>query len=72
MDVPRATPVQLTVYDMRGRYVRTLLTSALASGTYHAVWDGTDVDGRDSASGTYIARLQVGAMQATRKMVLVR
>ena len=72
MDVVGQAPVRLTIYDARGRLVHTLLQEPLPSGTYHTFWDGTDHSGNPMPSGTYLASLQVGPMQTSHKMVLLR
>jgi hypothetical protein len=72
LDASGETPVRLTVYDTRGRHVRTLVDEPLSAGTYHARWDGTDSRGHAMASGTYHALLQVGEQTSNRKLVLLR
>jgi len=65
--------VQLEVFDIRGRLVRSLIKETLPAGGYEIVWDGTDEGGRGVASGTYFARLKKGDSGAqTRKLTLVR
>lgn len=66
--------VQLVVYDLLGRRVRTLVSNRLNSGTYERVWDGRDDFGHLMASGLYLYRLTVGRGEWIhgRKMVLIR
>jgi hypothetical protein len=59
--------VSLTVYDMLGRKVATLIDKEMQAGTYK-----THMDGRDLASGIYIYRIQSGEFAAIRKMVLIK
>ncbi|MFQ5600353.1 MAG: FlgD immunoglobulin-like domain containing protein [Candidatus Krumholzibacteriia bacterium] len=47
------TPVEVIVYDVRGRVVQALRTSQLGPGTHRVTWDGRDVAGRPVASGVY-------------------
>ena len=54
-------PVQLNIHDLRGRRVRTLVQQTLAPAEYDLPWDGTDDNGSAVASGTYFARLSIGA-----------
>jgi hypothetical protein len=54
------TDVWLTVYDLRGRKVRTLVSTQQTAGFYTEFWDGRDDDGIFVASGVYICALQVG------------
>ena len=70
--LPEAGEVQLVVYDMLGRPVRTLFAGAAQAGEHSLVWDGTDDAGRALASGVYLYRLQTADGTRVRKMTLVR
>jgi hypothetical protein len=71
--VDREGPVQLDVFDSRGRLVRSLLQQPrMAAGIYHSVWDGRDQRGRAVASGVYHTRLVVNGRHLTQRMTLVR
>lgn len=71
-DLPEAGPVRLAVYDVAGSLVRTLVDEHLSPGRHEAVWDGRDRSGRESGSGTYLARLDWGGSVRTTGLVLVR
>lgn len=75
-ELPSRTTVELSVYDARGRLVRTLVNGELREGSYtgnHAViWNGTNDAGKAVSSGVYFYRLRADAEILTRKMVLVR
>jgi hypothetical protein len=64
--------VQLNVYDLNGRLVRTLVNGNVASGVHEVAWDGRDAVGRQVASGVYVYRLTAPNGQLTRRMTLVR
>jgi len=65
--------VSLSVYDLTGRRVRSLLASEqLDSGPHTTVWDGLDDSGRAVASGAYFYRLEAGTEALSRKMILVK
>jgi len=68
----RAGAVELAVYDVAGRLVRTLLDGALPAGDHEAVWRGLDTRGRAVSSGTYYARLGTAEGVQVRAMSLVR
>ncbi len=60
-DLPHAAAVDLTIYDLCGRQVRSLVAkSALPAGTQRSTWDGRDDAGRPVGAGVYLARLQTG------------
>ena len=68
----QGAPVNLRLYDLRGREVKTLIAGIATGGWQHAVWDGRDAKGKDQAAGIYLARLQVGQVQRTVRVALAR
>ncbi|MBA4377831.1 MAG: hypothetical protein C0395_04125 [Gemmatimonas sp.] len=66
--------VQLNVYNIRGELVSSLVNERLQGGGERVVaWDGTDNAGQQVASGTYFARLRIGAdVMQVRKLMLVK
>jgi hypothetical protein len=69
--LPKPGPVQLRVYDVGGRCVRTLINEALPAGRHISAWDGRDDQGRTVANGLYLYRLQAGDRSLTAKAVLL-
>ncbi len=65
-------PVQLTIYDVRGRRVATLVDGPLPPGTHRVVWNGTTSDGVPLGSGAYIVRLRQGRYLAHHSLVILR
>ncbi len=65
-------PVKLSIFDVRGRRVRSLVTESRSAGQYTEMWDGADNSGRVVSSGMYIVRLEVGRDVVTRKVVIAR
>jgi len=61
-------PVNLSVYDVTGRRVRTLAVDSYRAGPWSVVWDGRDDRGQQSPSGIYFVRL-VAAGQSVSKAV---
>ncbi len=64
--------VELAIYDVVGRHVRTLRQERQNAGTHNAIWDGRDNRGRAVASGIYLYRLVFGNQIEVRRMVLLR
>ena len=65
--------VTLSIYDVSGRLVRTLVDEVQEPGrSYTVVWDGRNAFGRSVSSGIYFCRLKAGTRASTRKMVLLR
>ncbi|MDD4051870.1 MAG: S8 family serine peptidase [candidate division Zixibacteria bacterium] len=70
--VVRPGPVTLTIYNILGQKIRTLIDRPMAAGNQEARWDGLDNSGRQSASGIYLYRLVTSNYDETRKMILLR
>jgi hypothetical protein len=70
--LPEAGAVHLTVYDVTGRVIRTLVDGTVEAGAHKIVWDGRDMVGREAASGVYIYRLVGNHEVLTKRMVLAR
>ena len=62
-----ASQVKLSVYDISGREVASLVDGHLSSGCYEIAFDGTDL-----VSGVYFASLEAGGVKLVRKMLVVK
>ena len=71
-EVDRAANVTLTVYDVSGRRVRTLVSRFMTPGIYTEEWNGRDARGEGVASGVYFYRLRAGDRAITKKMVYLK
>ena len=71
-DLPRAMTVDLSIYNVTGRRVATLVSGMLPVGTHQVEWDGHSQSGRSAASGVYYYRLSADSYTATRKMILLK
>jgi hypothetical protein len=63
--------VELSVFDVTGRLVRTLVEERKQAMNYRIFWDGKDNAGRTVASGVYFYRLKTPTFTSTRKMTLL-
>ena len=70
--LPSACPVKLFVYNLLGQRVRTLVDEYQAAGHKSVLWDGTDEDGNQVASGVYFYRMQAGDNADVKKMILMK
>jgi hypothetical protein len=66
------TLVRITVYDVLGKEVTTLLNESMQPGQYYVDWDGTDIRGNVVTSGMYLYRMTAGDFVATRRMALMK
>jgi histidinol-phosphate aminotransferase len=72
LSIPSREPVNLSVYDLKGRKIRTLLNGPVEPGIQSVVWDGQDHAGRSVASGTYIFNLIQGEFADSRRAAYVK
>ena len=64
--------VQLILFDVLGRRVRTLVDAHQKSGEHLAVWDATDEAGRAVAAGVYFVKMTAGDESFIQKIMLVK
>lgn len=67
----RSVPVEICVYDLRGRVVRKTNLGETLSGENMWRWDGKDGSGQRTASGVYLAKLRAAGEEAITKFVIV-
>ncbi len=71
--LPVKNQVSLTVYDMLGREVKTLIDNQeFGKGSYEVTWDGTNNFGTKVVSGNYIYTLKFGNFKISKKMTLLK
>jgi subtilisin family serine protease len=70
--VPEDCQVSLTVYDLLGRKVNTLMEGHVPSGYHTANWDGRNHAGIDTPSGLYFCTLKANEKILTRKVVMLK
>ena len=67
-----ATETTLTIFNILGARVLTLINEEQGTGFYSVVWNGKDSDGLEVPSGVYIYQLTAGSFKATKKMLLIQ
>jgi hypothetical protein len=70
--LPATERVTLSVYDVQGKLVTTLVDGVVGYGSHTAEWDGTDSRGNRAGSGVYFYRLVTGNKVITKKLVMVK
>ena len=70
--VPSLSDVNISVYDINGKLVNTLLNNTVSAGSYDVVWNGDDLNGNKVSSGIYMYNLTIGTKSNTNKMILVK
>ncbi len=71
-NLPKPAVVSLTVYNVLGQKVTTLIDESLSAGNKRVVWDGTDSSGRTVQSGVYFYRISTSEFTETRKMLMMK
>ncbi len=71
-ELESAGQVDLQVFDLAGRLVRTLYSGSESAGPHEKVWMGRNRTGRTVATGVYFYRLRAGREVETRRMLLAK
>ena len=71
-DLPEDAMVNITVFDMMGKVVRTLVNDQQSAGYKTLQWNATSNSGQPISSGLYIYTIQAGEFSKTRKMILIK
>jgi Domain of unknown function (DUF1929)/FlgD Ig-like domain/Galactose oxidase, central domain len=69
--LPARSQVELEVFDIRGRRVRTLTKTVWPAGHHTLDWNGRDAQGRRVGPGVYLYRMQAGPYRASRKLAVL-
>jgi hypothetical protein len=62
----------LSIYNILGQRVRTLVDEEKLPGEYRVIWDGKDDSGKEVSSGVYFYQLKTGDYKETKRMLLVK
>ena len=71
-DLPEDALVNITIYDMMGRKVSTLVSSQQSAGYKSVQWNATNDAGSIVSAGLYLYTIQAGNFKKTKKMVLLK
>ena len=70
--IPANEHVNLSIYNLEGRLVKTLVNQAMNSGKHIANWDGTNEIGAKVSTGMYIYQLRTNSILLNRRMTFVK
>ena len=65
-------PVALTIYDVQGRVVRSVIREPQRAGRYRAMWNVSDNEGRRTRAGVFYYRFTIGRFSRTGKVVVLQ
>ena len=71
-DLPNDGLVNITIYDMMGRIVKTLVNSSQTAGFKSVQWNATNNRNEPVSAGLYLYKIQAGEFRQTKKMVLLK
>jgi len=72
INLAQEAEVKLEIFNLLGRRVKTLLHQKLTAGSYNLIWDGSDNNDEELASGPYFYRLDLGGLFQSKKMLLIK
>ncbi|MCH8286411.1 T9SS type A sorting domain-containing protein [candidate division KSB1 bacterium] len=70
--LPTASDVKITIYNLLGQVVRTLVQTYESAGIKQVTWNGLDDRGIPVSPGVYLYKMQAGSYVEIKKMVLVK
>jgi len=71
-DLPEDGLVNITIYDMVGRVVKTMVNTQQNAGFKSVRWNATNDNGAPVSAGLYLYTIQAGEFRQTKKMVLLK
>ncbi|RNI28753.1 FlgD immunoglobulin-like domain containing protein [Rufibacter latericius] len=71
-NLERAATVKLTVYDLSGRTITTLVNGRKTAGQHQVTWDGRTSSGGALSSGTYLYELTIDGKRYTKRLTFLR
>jgi len=64
--------LNITLYNIRGQKVKTLVNEIMPAGQHQVVWNGKDDSGKTAASGVYFYKMQTKDYTNVRKAMLLK
>ena len=71
-DLPEDARVNITIYDMMGRIVKTLVNGTQTAGYKSIQWNATNSFGKPVSAGVYLYQIRAGDFIQTKKMVVLK
>jgi subtilisin family serine protease len=70
--LPTRSDISISIYNLLGQKVKTLLETSKPAGRYKTEWDGTDNNNQSVASGLYFYQIKAGDFVESKKMLLLK
>ena len=71
-ELPQKSDVQISIYDLLGRKVTTLVSEKQDAGKKTVTWNATNDQGKPVSAGVYLYQIRAGEYMQTKKMVLLK
>lgn len=68
--LPQTAQVEIAIFDVMGRKVRTLLAGEVVAGKHALRWDGRNAQGRNVSAGIYFYKMQTGKFVQAQKLIV--
>ena len=71
-DLPEDANISISIYDLMGRVVKTMVNTTQEAGYKSVIWNATNDYGKPVSAGVYLYQIQAGEFRQTRRMVLLK
>ena len=71
-NIPMMEQVNISIYNLEGRLVKTLVDQVMNSGNHIVNWDGRNDIGSKVSTGMYIYQLKTNSVNMTRRMTFIK
>lgn len=72
LELAEAGKIELSVYNINGQKVKTLMDCTTSPGIYECVWYGKDETGKSVSSGQYVVKLQQNGKETAKKIMMIK
>jgi hypothetical protein len=71
-DLPLKSNVNLSIYNIKGQLVKSLINTYQTQGNHNVIWNGRDNNNKKVASGTYFYKVKASSNEVTRKITMIK
>jgi hypothetical protein len=71
-EIPDDLLISVSIYDVAGRHIRSLINEDKLAGSYSTIWDGKNDLGSSVAAGVYIYSIEAGKHRQNKKAVYLK
>ncbi|RLC45028.1 MAG: hypothetical protein DRH57_08710, partial [Candidatus Cloacimonadota bacterium] len=70
--LPEGTAVEISIYNILGQKIKTLVKGRIEAGYHKVIWNGKDAENRHVSSGIYFYKISTDKFNETKKMLLMK